>query len=213
MYWTRWNSPSTVVGGPGLGGKSGWSCVGFHGVQALPSSSTPTGFPPLVPLALKPLSGLTVKPAPVDTEPGPCANARSPCGELVLDRTMCVWSSKMKRLLGGANSSRASSSNISSAFTLKNRLPKTWFMAMNEAAIPPELSRKRRRVTPSFFAAWSASSLTRSSTCFCFCVCGNGMYSQTQKQKQVEERSEEHTSELQSRQYLVCRLLLEKKKM
>src|SRR3712207_7879586 len=28
----------------------------------------------------------------------------------------------------------------------------------------------------------------------------------------VEKRSEEHTSELQSRQYLVCRLLLEKKK-
>src|SRR3712207_8200049 len=28
----------------------------------------------------------------------------------------------------------------------------------------------------------------------------------------AEERSEEHTSELQSRQYLVCRLLLEKKK-
>src|SRR3712207_8554446 len=29
----------------------------------------------------------------------------------------------------------------------------------------------------------------------------------------VALRSEEHTSELQSRQYLVCRLLLEKKKM
>src|SRR3712207_8310602 len=29
---------------------------------------------------------------------------------------------------------------------------------------------------------------------------------------QMELRSEEHTSELQSRQYLVCRLLLEKKK-
>src|SRR3712207_8489213 len=28
----------------------------------------------------------------------------------------------------------------------------------------------------------------------------------------VPDRSEEHTSELQSRQYLVCRLLLEKKK-
>src|SRR3712207_7285389 len=28
---------------------------------------------------------------------------------------------------------------------------------------------------------------------------------------EVEPRSEEHTSELQSRQYLVCRLLLEKK--
>src|SRR3712207_8545884 len=29
----------------------------------------------------------------------------------------------------------------------------------------------------------------------------------------VIERSEEHTSELQSRQYLVCRLLLEKKRL
>src|SRR3712207_7142091 len=29
---------------------------------------------------------------------------------------------------------------------------------------------------------------------------------------QLQRRSEEHTSELQSRQYLVCRLLLEKKK-
>src|SRR3712207_7859077 len=29
--------------------------------------------------------------------------------------------------------------------------------------------------------------------------------------KRLVERSEEHTSELQSRQYLVCRLLLEKK--
>src|SRR5258707_7400447 len=30
-------------------------------------------------------------------------------------------------------------------------------------------------------------------------------------QRRVADRSEEHTSELQSRQYLVCRLLLEKK--
>src|SRR3712207_7099391 len=30
--------------------------------------------------------------------------------------------------------------------------------------------------------------------------------------QELEPRSEEHTSELQSRQYLVCRLLLEKKK-
>src|SRR3712207_8177622 len=30
--------------------------------------------------------------------------------------------------------------------------------------------------------------------------------------RQQTQRSEEHTSELQSRQYLVCRLLLEKKK-
>src|SRR3712207_7479578 len=32
------------------------------------------------------------------------------------------------------------------------------------------------------------------------------------KEKACRARSEEHTSELQSRQYLVCRLLLEKKK-
>src|SRR3712207_7893534 len=32
------------------------------------------------------------------------------------------------------------------------------------------------------------------------------------RQPRADERSEEHTSELQSRQYLVCRLLLEKKK-
>src|SRR3712207_7265955 len=32
-------------------------------------------------------------------------------------------------------------------------------------------------------------------------------------QQREQRRSEEHTSELQSRQYLVCRLLLEKKKI
>src|SRR3712207_7223633 len=32
------------------------------------------------------------------------------------------------------------------------------------------------------------------------------------EEAEKKERSEEHTSELQSRQYLVCRLLLEKKK-
>src|SRR3712207_8036449 len=32
------------------------------------------------------------------------------------------------------------------------------------------------------------------------------------KDPEKDKRSEEHTSELQSRQYLVCRLLLEKKK-
>src|SRR3712207_8413598 len=32
-------------------------------------------------------------------------------------------------------------------------------------------------------------------------------------ERDAQARSEEHTSELQSRQYLVCRLLLEKKKL
>src|SRR3712207_8027806 len=36
--------------------------------------------------------------------------------------------------------------------------------------------------------------------------------SKLEKGQVLEGRSEEHTSELQSRQYLVCRLLLEKKK-
>src|ERR1035437_10516646 len=35
---------------------------------------------------------------------------------------------------------------------------------------------------------------------------------QYQRVNEAPDRSEEHTSELQSRQYLVCRLLLEKKK-
>src|SRR3712207_8961010 len=37
-------------------------------------------------------------------------------------------------------------------------------------------------------------------------------FSQPQGRWPEDARSEEHTSELQSRQYLVCRLLLEKKK-
>src|SRR3712207_6905927 len=35
----------------------------------------------------------------------------------------------------------------------------------------------------------------------------------TQGKRRIFRRSEEHTSELQSRQYLVCRLLLENKKI
>src|SRR3712207_8940671 len=39
-----------------------------------------------------------------------------------------------------------------------------------------------------------------------------GRYANGKVRKIILGRSEEHTSELQSRQYLVCRLLLEKKK-
>src|SRR3712207_7300874 len=38
------------------------------------------------------------------------------------------------------------------------------------------------------------------------------LFTDVTERKGAEARSEEHTSELQSRQYLVCRLLLEKKK-
>src|SRR3712207_7316788 len=39
-----------------------------------------------------------------------------------------------------------------------------------------------------------------------------GQVGRERRAHSLEQRSEEHTSELQSRQYLVCRLLLEKKK-
>src|SRR3712207_7764284 len=41
---------------------------------------------------------------------------------------------------------------------------------------------------------------------------GNGGRASIREPDRAVRRSEEHTSELQSRQYLVCRLLLEKKK-
>src|SRR3712207_9595472 len=45
------------------------------------------------------------------------------------------------------------------------------------------------------------------------CLCRAGRVSTAMRLlRRFDERSEEHTSELQSRQYLVCRLLLEKKK-
>src|SRR5438445_7887372 len=53
-----------------------------------------------------------------------------------------------------------------------------------------------------------ASSLV-CSICFCF---NGSVYCMASDSALAYSRSEEHTSELQSRQYLVCRLLLEKKK-
>src|SRR2546425_8990246 len=43
-------------------------------------------------------------------------------------------------------------------------------------------------------------------------VLRQGQVVQSQKARQRRQRSEEHTSELQSLAYIVCRLLLEKKK-
>src|SRR5258707_3014354 len=49
--------------------------------------------------------------------------------------------------------------------------------------------------------------------CFPRCFCRSDHPEPTLRLVVPVSRSEEHTSELQSRQYLVCRLLLEKKKM
>src|SRR5258708_33621219 len=59
MYWPRWNSPASVVGGPGFGGGAGLGCGRVHGRQALPRAATPDRVPPfVVALAVEPLAGV-----------------------------------------------------------------------------------------------------------------------------------------------------------
>src|SRR3712207_6911465 len=66
------------------------------------------------------------------------------------------------------------------------------------------------------FRSWLAACVLAPGACFprsavrpCHTVTQVGL---EPKAFRITPRSEEHTSELQSRQYLVCRLLLEKKK-
>src|SRR5439155_14542279 len=57
------------------------------------------------------------------------------------------------------------------------------------------------------------TTLFRSKSCVPSALGQTGrMTDHTQHQRSTDSRSEEHTSELQSRGHLVCRLLLEKKK-
>src|SRR6266404_2365801 len=58
--------------------------------------------------------------------------------------------------------------------------------------------------------AWRAVPLSNSSIVFSAIACGSSKGTSTPRWS--ADRSEEHTSELQSLAYLVCRLLLEKKK-
>src|SRR3712207_7211907 len=74
-------------------------------------------------------------------------------------------------------------------YTTLFRSPAGPTAASSSAARPSR--RTRRRATTSAYASWSRS--------------------QPPTPRARRRRSEEHTSELQSRQYLVCRLLLEKK--
>src|SRR2546425_852305 len=66
------------------------------------------------------------------------------------------------------------------------------------------------------FATWAATGrpldLGHALILLAFCPLFAGLYPLTQLYQVDEDRSEEHTSELQSLAYLVCRLLLEKKK-
>src|SRR3712207_7954052 len=68
--------------------------------------------------------------------------------------------------------------------------------------------------TTLFRSAWrSALVLRTTSTGRLVSATSAPLTTVTAKVSSSEPRSEEHTSELQSRQYLVCRLLLEKKKI
>src|SRR3712207_7695932 len=70
------------------------------------------------------------------------------------------------------------------------------------------LSRPRRRPPPPRPRRWTLSA--RRASCVYRTAIAPPLY--FRHESSLEHRSEEHTSELQSRQYLVCRLLLEKKK-
>src|SRR5258707_9687487 len=56
------------------------------------------------------------------------------------------------------------------------------------------------------------TTLFRSGVCRVAGADGRERHYKRHRSARLADRSEEHTSELQSRQYLVCRLLLEKKK-
>src|SRR3712207_8092213 len=68
--------------------------------------------------------------------------------------------------------------------------------------VKAEVLRDNDTVVPGLYAAGE---------CACVSVHGSNRLG-TNSLLDINVRSEEHTSELQSRQYLVCRLLLEKKK-
>src|SRR2546429_4864775 len=63
-----------------------------------------------------------------------------------------------------------------------------------------------RTLSPARVAASTRSTRQAARICCCMCCAMSGHL-----QLQQQPRSEEHTSELQSRLHLVCRLLLEKK--
>ena len=67
----------------------------------------------------------------------------------------------------------AAGSAASTGSTSKNR-PKTAFMASSDAAMPPLVARKSRRLSPSRGASRPASARIRSSTSRWAAVCGSG---------------------------------------
>src|SRR6202521_5083728 len=144
-----------------------WPNLSVQADHGLPNSS---GYP-------IGLYGLVLKPTAELAGPGPCETARS-CVPLrvLFSRIMCSWRSKTKRSRGGPISAAAAGSNSSAGSTSKKR-PNTSFMAINAAAMPPDVARNLLRLMFSFLDAVAAMSAMRASTSFCFVVCAKGMYS------------------------------------
>src|SRR5690625_6501178 len=65
---------------------------------------------------------------------------------------------------------------------------------------------------PLKWSAWVAGSTCSPTSCLAACASAWAWLAPWQPEPTFSSRSEEHTSELQSRGHLVCRLLLEKKK-
>src|SRR3712207_8527077 len=89
--------------------------------------------------------------------------------------------------------------------TLTNRLPHFFF---NDTATTEIYTLSLHDALPISACRAGTSSPRRRPRSWWPCSCRSST-----GQVQESHRSEEHTSELQSRQYLVCRLLLEKKKI
>src|SRR2546422_1534783 len=97
------------------------------------------------------------------------------------------------------------------------------WMSLDRARIPSEMIRSTSRTTGRWLASASEVEISSGATSFSWTSSAelsipssslstafSGRYSSSSRSAIL--RSEEHTSELQSRLHLVCRLLLEKKK-
>src|SRR3712207_6959743 len=76
------------------------------------------------------------------------------------------------------------------------------YLSLTDPNLDPDLTVNRKRIYVRIVNVHSQCVQWCTTLLDLFCTCD----------LRTTERSEEHTSELQSRQYLVCRLLLEKKK-
>src|SRR2546425_8007899 len=85
-------------------------------------------------------------------------------------------------------------------------MQRLWFAATTSRCERPDGLESSRR--PRFRCGFAS----RGSPCCCSAAPGNASRSTCAASRTSRPRSEEHTSELQSLAYLVCRLLLEKKK-